>query len=215
MFCPNCGAGAPENTAFCPNCGTALTAPTQPQQPVQPQQPQQPVYQQPVQPGQPVYQQPPYGMPVPVANPIPMKWFKFLIYFALWAGAILNAINGFTTISGAQYEPFADMVYAMFGGLKALDVIVGLGGIAVAALQIFTRFRLAGYYKNGPKLVLVVYAAAVALNLISVIGAFIILPGELTGDLNLASPIANIVVNAAVAYANYVYFNKRKELFQK
>ena len=218
MFCPNCGTNVPENNAFCPNCGTALTAPQQPQQPTQPQQP---VYQQPVQPQQPVYQQPAYQQPVyqqpymaqPV-NVVPMKWFKFLIFFALWAGGILNLINGFTTISGAQYEPFTDMVYAMFGGLKALDMIVGLGCIAIAALQIFTRFRLAGFYKNGPVLLLVVYAAAAALNLVQIIGANIILP-DLGESLDMTSAIINVAMNAVMAFANYVYFNKRKEMFQK
>ena len=46
MFCPNCGAQLPDDSAFCENCGVRLGgAAPQPQQPAY-QQPQQPVYQQ-------------------------------------------------------------------------------------------------------------------------------------------------------------------------
>ena len=129
-------------------------------------------------------------------------------------GESLVIPEGVTTISGSQYGMYADMVYAMFGGLKALDVIVGLGCIAIAALQIFTRFRLAGFYKNGPVLLLVVYAAAAALTLVQIIGANIILP-DLGESLDMTSAIINVAMNAVMAFANYVYFNKRKEMFQK
>lgn len=57
MFCPNCGAQIPDDSAFCENCGVRLGgAAPQPQQPAY-QQPQQPVYQQAQ---QPVYQQAQY-----------------------------------------------------------------------------------------------------------------------------------------------------------
>ena len=57
MFCTNCGATIPDNSAFCTNCGAK--ADVTPQAPVeQPMQPQAPVYEQPVQPQAPVYEQP-------------------------------------------------------------------------------------------------------------------------------------------------------------
>ena len=61
----------------------------------------------------------------PVIAPPPMKWFKFLIYFSLFAGAALNLINGITTILGTQYGEHAELVYATFGSLRTFDIVCG------------------------------------------------------------------------------------------
>ena len=78
MFCENCGMKLSDGQKFCAQCGTPVKA-----RPAQPTY-QQPTYQQPVY-QQPVYQQPTYQQPVyqnqQMQPDMPMKWFKFLIYF--------------------------------------------------------------------------------------------------------------------------------------
>ena len=60
-----------------------------------------------------------------------MGWHKFLIYFGLWAGAIINAIFGINYITGITYQSEGldstqiDNLYRNIDGLKAADVIYG------------------------------------------------------------------------------------------
>ncbi|MBP3313232.1 MAG: zinc-ribbon domain-containing protein [Oscillospiraceae bacterium] len=143
-----------------------------------------------------------------------MKWFKFLIYFSLFASAVLNFISGVQMLTGSIYGADADLVYAFFDGLKALDVLMGVGMLALAAFAIYTRFRLSGFYKNGPKMVMLTYAIDAALQLIYIIGVNVILPGEVVAEIDMTSTIVGIVVSVVMIWANKVYFDKRANLFQ-
>ena len=162
MFCPNCGSQVPDTSRFCPSCGASLGAPAQ-QEPVQPATPPSPGV--PPAPGAaPI----PGTPPVPGAAPIQsyagtaepsMKWYKFLIYFALFAGALLNVGNAFTVFTGAHYDGSAKYVYAMFGGLQAVDIIYGVVLIGLAVAAIYVRQQLAHFKKSAPKMFLVLYGA--------------------------------------------------------
>lgn len=217
MFCRNCGTDLSGAGRFCPNCGAPVnTAPEQ-----QPQY-QQPLYQQP-QYQQPSYQQPQYQQPLyeqPVQQPAhQMNWYKFLIYFALFASAVVNVINAIRfltgTINGSASD--ADFLYAFFPSWKTLDIIVGLLFLVLAALAVFTRFRLAGYCKNGPTCLYLTYALSALCNVVYLIGVALVLSGSgiSLGDLDIAPTIANIIVPIVMVVINVIYFNKRKELFNK
>lgn len=148
----------------------------------------------------------------PSVYEMPMKWHKFLIYFSLWAGAILNVLTGIGTFTGSIYagegvDP--EMIYRVFDGLKTVDMLMGLMVIALAVLLIVARFALAGYKKNGPKLLVIAYAANIALALIYpiMVAAVTGLPfGELFNVTTLISSIAMLVVNK-------IYYDKRARLF--
>ena len=205
MFCPNCGTNVGNAERFCPNCGAALNQNTASANP-QPNY-QQPNYQQPNY--QPVYQQPVQQYPYP------MNWYKFVIYFALFAGAVINAISGILHLTGSVWEMqdvSADMVYAVFGGMQAVDIIYGIGAIALAAFNIVTRMHLAKFRKTGPKFLSVCYGVAVGLALL-----YIILTSAVTGisigDLVGATEILQLVVSIVMLVVNVVYFNKRASLF--
>ncbi len=116
-------------------------------------------------------------------------------------------------MTGAQYEGAKDLVYIWFGGMQALDMIYGLGCIVVGVLAIYTRMRLAGFYKNGPQMVNLCYIAGIAVGLIYIIGTSIILGGDV--PLNYTSIFTNIGISAAMVVANTVYFKKRAHLFTK
>ena len=206
MFCYKCGAQISENSTFCANCGTALQANGNPQPN---NNPYAPAYQQ-----QPVSYQQPMNYQQPVNPELTMKWYKFLIYFALWAGALFNGIGGFTTMTGANYGYEKDLVYRYFEGLQVLDVIMGLCLIAVAALGIYTRQRLAGYFKNGPQMVTYLYAANAILSIIYIIGLNIVVP-EVVEMLDMSSTIVGIVTSAVMVFVNKAYFAKRTKFFTK
>ena len=232
MFCQNCGAQNPDNARVCGNCGQVLT-PVQPQQPQyqQPQyaQPQQPQYQQPqyAQPQQPQYQPPQYAQqaqqqfqnfrnadPKGWYNGHPMGWYKFLIYFLLFASAVLNVIMAIVYFSGGQYTyngyNISSAVYAYYPGLHVVDIIYGIAALGLAAFAIVTRNALAGLKVSGPKFVLYMYAASAAINFLYAVLALIIAGSD---ALSWFSIIFSIIYSAVLIYLNKVYFDKRKELF--
>ena len=220
MFCGKCGSKVPEGSGFCANCGNPVNngAPQQQTQQVNyngyQQQPQQPNYngyqQQPQQPNYNGYQQPNYGyQPYQAQQEMPMKWFKFLIYFSLFFGAAINVITAIMTMTGSHYGGQADMVYAFFDGLKGMDIFYGLLLLASAAIMVYARFRLSGFFKNGPQMITIVYALNAIVPLIYIIGV-----SALTDvDLDMSSNVTSIITSIIMIFVNRVYFTKRSHLF--
>ncbi len=190
MYCPKCGS-ANENTAqFCPHCGAALSQSTQ-QPNVVPQQ------------------NAPEQAPV-----LKMGWFKFLIYFSLFAGAILNIYTAISLLTGTAYGDSKDLVYAVFEDLKTLDMIIGLASLALAALGIYTRFRLSGYRSNGPKLLQWTLMLSVLINVGYLVGLNVVVP-EIAEELELSSFVSSITTSIVMIFVNNAYFKKRSHLFVK
>ena len=194
MFCPNCGTQLADNTSFCTNCGAATNN----------QAPQQPVAQQPV-----------VEQPTLLQPQLPMGWFKFLINFALWAGAILNILGAIPMLTGSQYgEPeVVELVYATFEVLRGLDMLCGLLAIALGAFGIFTRFQLAGYKAKAPMFLSIVYAGAVVFNLVYIFGCTSVLPEYVLSEIDFTSFYSNTITSAVMIFVNHTYFKKRAHLF--
>ncbi len=147
----------------------------------------------------------------------PMKWYKFLIYFSLFAGAVLNVIAAILYITGAVYpatsggQATAKLVYEVYGSsLKTVDVLYGIVMLCLAAFCIVTRFKLSGFKKGAPVYLYVVYIADVVLTLIYNIA--------LTAATNIpsiftVSNISSIIATVIMVILNYIYFKKRQDLF--
>ena len=86
-----------------------------------------------------------------------MKWHKFLIYFALFASAVINLVNALQLITGLQYGDAADAVYAMFSTLKVLDIGYGVILLATVVYTVVTRFYLAKFKASGPLMLMMLY----------------------------------------------------------
>jgi len=186
MFCNQCGTQIEDGVAFCSNCG-AKVAPAAPQE----------------------------QTPVAAAPQQTMGWFKFLIYFSVFAGAVLNLVTGIQLLTGSVYGDSAALVYAVFDGLKGLDTVVGIASLAVAALGVYTRFQLSGYKKNGPKLLTALYAAALAVSLIYVIGINATLPELVVKNVDMTSMYVSMVTSVVMMVVNHIYFKKRADMFVK
>ena len=153
------------------------------------------------------------------ANKYPMKWFKFLIYFALFAGALINVVYGLNYVNGNIYfvqsngQVNAELIYGAHGSdLKTLDMIYGLLLVAIAAFGIFTRFMLSKYKKIGPMCVYVLYGAGVVVSLLYNVGLTLVTVLEFS-QIFTPSTIVSMVVSVLMVALNYTYFNKRKDLF--
>ncbi len=146
---------------------------------------------------------------------MPMKWHKFLINFSLWAGAVMNVGSAIMTLTGAHYGVSSDevaMIYRFYDGLKIVDVLMGLACLAVAALLIVTRFSLAGFKANGPKLLMISYAAGAAVSLLYLLIAAAVTKLPFT-DLVDSSSISSIITSVAMIFVNKAYYDKRASLF--
>ncbi len=220
-YCPNCRNKIENpNKRFCPYCGAQQSVNTN----------QGNGYEGNV--GQNMSQNQGYGMDmgqnqsnIPGATfkqERPMKWYKFLIYFALFAGALVNFSSGFSTITGQVYSIesggtiSADDVYAVFDGLQTLDMIYGLVGIAMAVYAIFVRFALAGFKKYAPNMIVAYYAiGTVSSFLYNLIGSNIIKEGT-NGliDVSDSGIGISLAIGALMTSLNSAYFAKRKDMFQ-
>lgn len=143
-----------------------------------------------------------------------MNWYKFLIYFALFFGAAINVIGGIVCMTGSHYDIVGGSgahywVYAVYGGLKALDIIYGLAMIALGAFGIYTRFRLSAYRTDGPMCLLITYGAAAGLSLL-----YSIIVSSIIGEFPTEN-IGSIVGSVVMIVLNYIYFDKRRSYFNR
>ena len=142
----------------------------------------------------------------------PLKWHRFLIWFSLWAGAIVSVTGGWQTLTGEQYLGQADAVYAQFGsGLKTADMVYGVAMILLGAYMIYTRYQLAGFRIGAPKKLSAVYIAQVVLNLLMAV-VYSAASGLPAGSF-MESALGNIVLALIMLFANQNYYSKRMELF--
>ena len=199
MLCEKCGVQVPEEGSFCPECGNPVKAPELPQTGTgytPPSYEDSLKYQRPTQ-----YRQ-------------PMKWFRFMIYFGLWAGAALNGFLAYRMFSGEIYGEDKYLLYFLLDGLHTLDVMMSVGLFACAALSIYIRFRLALYRKNGPKLLMWLYIGSIGLFAAYILGMKIVTKGTPV-TVNMTVAVLLCGINALLMLVNRSYFSKRSSLFVK
>ncbi len=152
---------------------------------------------------------------------LPMKWYKFLIYFALFASAILSFISGLDCLTGNLFGAFgwtADEAYAEFEGLKTLFTVSGIVSIMYAGYLLVTRYCLAKKMKIGPKLIMMMYVINTVINVVlSIASAYLIVlnTGKTWHEagFSVIGLITDIAMGALLVYLNKVYFDKRSALF--
>ena len=220
MFCKYCGRQIADGSLFCPGCGNRLDSAQEQTPPAQQTPPSQPGSYPNYTPTTP----PPaggyrpnggYQSPNNAANfsGYPMGWYKFLIYFALFASCVLNALSAIGMFSGMIYGDASGLVYAIFGGLRIVDILYGLVMAAMAVLAILTRQKLAQFRKDGPTYLLMLYVINMAVSviyliLVTIIVGDMVLTGEVMGQYLLI-----IVVSIVMIVVNNIYFKKRASLF--
>lgn len=144
---------------------------------------------------------------------LPMKWFKYLIYFSLIVGSIGNFLLAILLLTGRYYSADSQTLYETYNGLKAFDMVYAVTLIALAVCSLVVRQRLAGYYRNGPVLLNVFYVASSLLDVVHTIGLTAITANS--EMLDVASLIGGIVGAVAMVFINNAYFRRRSHLFVK
>ena len=218
MQCPNCGNLLAEGSRFCPYCGSILeksAGETQNEAFSDSDETLSVPDRQSSYGGWDPYGREPLSTKPddPLNDPRGMKWFKFIIYFQLFASAVMNGYNAFQLFSGNQYEGTAKTVYFLYPGLKTADTIYGFVVLGLAALAIFVRFRLAQFRKDGP----VLYYALMVADVLSAL-LYLFLASSATGlpldqALQDSSILATLAGAGIMLIVNMIYFGRRKDLF--
>ncbi len=148
-----------------------------------------------------------------------MAWFKFIIYFQLFANMAIMLYNALHGFFGITYGDDAALIYAVCPGLKAVDVIYGIICLVFIAGAVFIRQSLAHYKKNAPVMYILFIAVVQVAGLIYTFASLIVINMSVpyaveSGIADVAANILGIVLGMAIFIPlNYVYFKKRKELF--
>ena len=140
-----------------------------------------------------------------------LKWHKFLIYFALWASALISLGTAFRYFTGMIYGSNANAVYSYYGGMKTLDMIMGIILVGLAVLSVYVRFQLSGFKTDAPKKLEYLYIANAAVPLLYLLAA-----SSVTGIsfFDLASDSwGSLIGSIAMIFVNRTYYSKREALF--
>ena len=215
MYCRNCGAQLQEDAAFCQNCGTkvAIQLITVAEQPKENQTPRQttPSTANIATEAPQVDEQPSVAAQNNTedlsgfqdadltAQPLPLKWFHFQIYFWLWAGAA----------SSFYYAVINANVLSRYG-FYGFAIILFLIRAGVAMLQIVTRNHLAEFDQDGPKLLMITLWASAIVNFCLYLYLWSLSSFSTVG----ASMIGNMIDSAIMIICNNIYYKKRAVLFR-
>lgn len=137
-----------------------------------------------------------------VRNPAhPMKWHKFLMVI-LVIGSVVNIFTGFTMI----ISPDPSSV--------TTDILFGIAVVGIGVFQFFVRNRLNAFRKGSPNLLMLLYVANAAVNVLSMLT-----PGESVSAIPGISGTNNVLIYLVgigiYMFLNYYYYNKRKDMFVK
>lgn len=208
MFCSNCGNIIDDNNKFCPYCGNPVTADN-------------------------VNNTAPFtNTPMPVQQvQHPMKWYKFVIYFQLFAGALINIGSlGLVIRDKSDYEEqkkevleaadfgssYYDEMLDMFGKLDTylnICIVIAVCSALAAILAIVARQKLAHYKKEGPKLLLIYYGVNLGINIATVINCYMFIPKEVVEAYDFSQVYGYIIAVISLIVCNRIYFKKREYMF--
>lgn len=197
MVCPNCGMSIDDNSKFCAGCGTKIeTAEAEPKFSFEAE----------VKIGDTEGEKKAPGS----FGEKDLKWAKFLGYFGLWAGALINLSTAISLFSGNVYGPnMKELVYATFPTLKVLDPVYALLLLAVAALDGLAAFSIIKRKAAAITLVPMLYLVTSIISIVYTVMTTVIISAP-TFD---ASSIVSICGGIVMFFVNKTYFNNRNNIF--
>ncbi|MDE6025787.1 MAG: zinc ribbon domain-containing protein [Lachnospiraceae bacterium] len=205
MYCTQCGNYIPDGATSCNVCGTPINQGMGTNWYQQPQQPPQQNMQ-----WNNLQQS---AISQNNGNELGMKWFKFVIWFQLYANCVLNIYNGYRISFGKHYnldDSYVQMIYNMYDGLQTIDLAVGISMMALGVYAIITRYSLAGFKKHGPFM----YYLCLFFNILVAVIYCILVKATVVGiEINNTRMISNAIMMTVLLICNLVYFGKRRHLF--
>lgn len=157
----------------------------------------------------------------------PMKWYKFVIYFQLFAVAVIEVFMAIACFSGSDVilaglfdydETVPRILYEIVNGLPIVLTCKGIISIFMAVLAIITRQKLACFDEQGPKLYVNLCLINAGITFLYIVIIIAMISQALGTTDGMATTIAekvgeNCTVSIVLYVLNRIYFNKRKEYF--
>lgn len=148
----------------------------------------------------------------PITSELPLKWYKFVIYFQLFASAALNIASCYRYISGDIYgsKEIAHQIYNIMPVIKICDLILGVIFFGLAFGAIVVRQKL--YYKKADAvryyLGYIIIQPALAI-------AYLLLVSFLVRgySIDFTAMIPDLIGASVLYWANKKYFSRRSYLF--
>ncbi|MBQ8350638.1 MAG: zinc ribbon domain-containing protein [Clostridia bacterium] len=146
-----------------------------------------------------------------------MKWYKFLVWFSLFAAAISALYNFGYYLSIYWVGLLHGDLDELFPQVEEIDMpfflttfasfmLFAIMYLAFAALALFTRSKLVKYKKDAPRYIVGLYVASALLSF-----------GQLVLDsimgISVGSSIIGMITAFVMAVLNYNYFENRSDLF--
>ena len=141
-----------------------------------------------------------------------MKWFKFIIYFQLFASMLMLIRDGFMAATGSHYGGDAEFIYALWPSLKTIDILYAVICFLLVIFAFYVRMSLAKYREQGPKLYLILLICNLFVPFLYLAAA------SLTTGISMSELFSADLIGGALAliiliFVNKKYFNKRRHLF--
>lgn len=146
-------------------------------------------------------------------NVKPLKWHKFLIYFWLWAGAILIVLGAVAYITGAVYGELKDKLYQVFPVIQGIDIVYGIVLIGIATYVTYIRFQLAGFKQGAPKKLLAMFVLSIVVKWVYTLIISAVMGIPFTQIQSGASLIGELIGTGVNIWLHKIYYDKRAELF--
>ncbi len=151
-----------------------------------------------------------------------MKYYKFLVYFLFFASAVINILSALNFFTGSSLEPHKDMIYLVYPGLEALNICLGVAAIGFAILALLSRYAL--YHKKALsiKAIPCFYILSGIVHLLECLAVNSIVTDTTIKihDMEIALDIGTVPSSIVLAFGsfmlawiNYEYISKRRELF--
>lgn len=140
----------------------------------------------------------------------PMKWYKFAVYFQLFAFAALNMIWGMMHLMGPIFGyGKASEVIEKYPNIEIVEIIMAVLAFLLAILCLVDRQLLWHYKVQGPKLYLLVMAFSGIYNFIYSALASIVIGLPIFTQYDIGGLLSTIII--VVLCRNY--FKERSTLF--
>lgn len=146
---------------------------------------------------------------------LPMKWYKFLIYFLMFANAILKLADGIFCLIGFDGGVVSEVLFegCMFTGkYRAIDIVYGIVCIVMSGVILYVRNKLAKFKKDAPRIYIFYDIISSVIYFIYNLLIMIILENADISSV-IGELIGTVVGESLFVYFNVIYFKKRKHMF--
>lgn len=138
-----------------------------------------------------------------------MRWYQFIIWFYLYASAVIGVLVGVGEITGVVYLDMAETFYTLFPMLQVVNVFFGVMQILLAVIALYVRRQLARWKVMAPRYLLMYQIFCLVYYAAYLAGTSLVL-GEAAVDWLAGGYILLQVLLLAV---NAVYFHRRQKMF--